>query len=153
MKQTEKLAMPTKRIEVADCNTSVALRDFIDNVKQNCLGYWHRDFTDLNVRSDCDDSLLHVAARFGDDPLIIEELILHGVEVDAIGDMSQTPLRVACSSGNLDAVKVFLRYGANIDAEDEFHMTPIDAARNHNHKEIEKYLEQWRNGPHPPSLD
>ena len=60
-------------------------------------------------------------------------VIKTGADVDGFGDMSETPLHIAVTMENVDAISLLLRNGANPDAVSEFNETPrMMAARTGN---------------------
>eukprot|EP00538_Stauroneis_constricta_P000705 CAMPEP_0119550664 /NCGR_PEP_ID=MMETSP1352-20130426/4141_1 /TAXON_ID=265584 /ORGANISM="Stauroneis constricta, Strain CCMP1120" /LENGTH=526 /DNA_ID=CAMNT_0007596585 /DNA_START=51 /DNA_END=1631 /DNA_ORIENTATION=- len=58
-------------------------------------------------------SPLYGAVMFGHVSIIHELLTVHGVDANEFVEGRRSPLHVACTSGNLDAVKTLLRGGAN----------------------------------------
>jgi ankyrin repeat protein len=50
----------------------------------------------------------------------VQILVAAGADVNAIGDMGETPLHVAVRSGNVAMVEVLLRAGARDDIRSEF---------------------------------
>jgi len=57
-----------------------------------------------------------------------ELLIAEGVNVNAIGDMSETPLHVAVRNGNLRLIAALLKAGAKVGIRSEFGATPAEMA-------------------------
>ncbi|SEP61222.1 ankyrin repeat and protein kinase domain-containing protein 1 [Loktanella sp. DSM 29012] len=55
-------------------------------------------------------------------------LIEAGADVNAVGDMSETPLHVAVSRGNTVVVEALLKSGANPAAKSEFGKSPKEMA-------------------------
>ena len=137
--------MSMQRIDINGKAISVVLESFLSYVKENSFPFSGCDLTDINVRSDCGDSLLHFAVRFYDEPTVLAELIELGLDVDALGDMSETPLHVAVACNNLDAVQVLVRYGARLDILSEFNSTPLDKAFDRGHPGILEYLQEHKN--------
>src|SRR6201996_5865555 len=62
------------------------------------------------------------------EPQVIRLLLEHGADVSARDDTHSTPLHLASSNGNNDAVKLLIRHGADVNAQDERHMTPLHRA-------------------------
>jgi ankyrin repeat protein len=58
----------------------------------------------------------------------VEILISAGANVNAIGDMGETPLHVAISNQNPEMVAALLRAGARDDIRSEFGSTPREKA-------------------------
>lgn len=68
---------------------------------------------------------LHVAAALGDG-LAIRRLVNEGdYDVDAISAGQRTPLIMACSSNQIEAIRLLVRLGANVNACSEKGMTPL----------------------------
>ena len=65
------------------------------------------------------DTPLHVTAVWGD-VVAIAKLLRAGAEIDAIGDMSRTPLHQAIGQRHLAAAKVLVLSGAATIIVDEF---------------------------------
>ena len=68
--------------------------------------------------------------------IFISEMFTYSVPYLKGGDFSlpdydlRTPLHLACSQGNYDAVKMLLEHGASVHSKDRFGHTPlIDAVR------------------------
>lgn len=61
---------------------------------------------------------LHIAAFFGQ-ANIIECLLNHGAEIDALEQDGETPLHFAANQGHVDAVQVLLNQGARILTDDQ----------------------------------
>lgn len=55
-------------------------------------------------------------------------LIEAGADVNAVGDMSETPLHVAVSQENIKVVEALLKSGANPTAKSEFGKSPKEIA-------------------------
>lgn len=83
---------------------------------------------------------LHHAAHSGHCD-IIQMLLNAGTHVDVVDDiMAQTPLITAACSGQVDAIRVLLTGGADIDFTDHLHMTALQMAAHHDHKDAVKFL-------------
>ncbi len=67
--------------------------------------------------------------------------------------LAETPLHQAVECENVDAVKVFLKAGADIDALDIDGTTPLDLARNGKNHEIIKLLENFSVGSESKTLE
>ena len=70
------------------------------------------DIVDPNQPGAVDDTLLHLTARTGDLEGI-EVLIASGAQVNAIGDLGNTPLHQAAMMGKVDSVRKLLQLGAD----------------------------------------
>lgn len=94
----------------------------------------HPDFIGLTIsgpndKGAVDDTLMHIVSRKG----TFEEmriLIDSGGDVNAVGDMSCTPLHYAVRHGqDVDMISLLLSAGANPHTVDEFGDTSVDCAR------------------------
>jgi ankyrin repeat protein len=81
----------------------------------------------LTYRAPDDDSCLHIAIWRGD-LRSVELLIKAGLDVNAIGDMSETPLHVAITQQSLPIIERLLRAGAKSDIRSEFGRTAAEMA-------------------------
>ena len=85
------------------------------------------------------ESLLE-AARAGDTAGMVAALN-RGASVDAKGRYDLTPLYVAATSGRLDAVKLLVARGANVNAEDSFyHARAAEMAMTNGHTAVTIFL-------------
>lgn len=53
---------------------------------------------------------------------------------------SDTPLHIAAREGSLNIVKLLVEHNAKLSELDDFGLSPLDYAIDHNHKEIASYL-------------
>ena len=60
--------------------------------------------------------------------------------IDATEDDGETALMKACSSGHIEAVKLLIKHGANVNCRDDDKMTPLMFAADEGHTEIVKVL-------------
>ena len=99
--------------------------------------------TDVNQPGAVDDTLLHIAARKGelDD---VKVLVACGAKVNAIGDMGGTPLHDAAAKGRVEVVAFLLASGADPNIKDEFGNTAADWAKEENHNDVRKLLQEHR---------
>jgi ankyrin repeat protein len=83
---------------------------------------------DPNQPGAVDDTMLHIAAGRGalDD---MEVLMDAGANVNAAGDLGNTPLHDAALLGQTQAALLLLRRGARTDIRNEFGETAADVAR------------------------
>jgi ankyrin repeat protein len=71
------------------------------------------------------DALLHIAAQLGDKRTV--ELLLNvGIDVNLLGDMSNTALHYAAISGSSDLYEYLCSKGASEQILNEFGKTPLD---------------------------
>jgi uncharacterized protein len=90
-----------------------------------------------------DDTPLHIAAQWGDRKAC-QMLVEEGADVNALGDMSCTPLHNAVGKNHVLVVEYLLDAGANPDLISELNYSPRKLAEERNQKEILKLLKQWR---------
>jgi len=91
----------------------------------------------------CDDDFntpLHFAIIKNEYFGVHELLKIKEVDVDAPSEFEQTPLHKAVIRGNLDIVKLLIKYGADPSLVDEKNESPLDYAKDENEEEIIKYL-------------
>jgi uncharacterized protein len=94
--------------------------------------------TDPNQRGAMGDTLLHLPAETGD----IQTLVDAGANVNAEGDIGNTPLHGAALRGKTRAAEKLLQLGANDKAHNQFGETPLDVAKNGGHREIVALLKR-----------
>ena len=68
---------------------------------------------------------LHYAARWNTDTYIIKLLLSNDAEVNAVEENEVTPLGYAADQGRLEAIRVLIAAGANIDAKDQWGRTAL----------------------------
>jgi ankyrin repeat protein len=87
----------------------------------------------VNYKSqDTGETPLHAAAatsNFYDAPKTIKELLEHGANIDEKNVYGYTPLKVAISANDIEAIKTLITWGANVDEKDNnensiLHSTP-----------------------------
>ncbi len=69
------------------------------------------------------------AARIGDATRIVQLLDQNPALIDSHCIALQTPLHLAASGGHTEVVMTLLSRGANVNAETEYHTTPLVCAR------------------------
>lgn len=99
---------------------SQQLEEFLDTLR-NSNGFGN--FDEISERSFGDDTALHVAVRFFEND-VVPELLALGIDINAIGDMKQTPLHVAVSVNNLAMAEYLIDCGASLVTSDELHGQP-----------------------------
>jgi serine/threonine-protein phosphatase 6 regulatory ankyrin repeat subunit B len=93
-----------------------------------------------NVMSANGDPALWLAASAGETEAV-QALIAYHASVDFPNKaQSTTPLAIASHTGQLDAVKLLLAAGANIEAKDAFGMTPLAHAAYMTHPDVVEFL-------------
>jgi ankyrin repeat protein len=70
------------------------------------------EITDVNQRAAMNDTMLHFAAELGSTE-DIDVLVTSGAEVNAVGDIGNTPLHGAALMGKVAAARRLLELGAN----------------------------------------
>jgi ankyrin repeat protein len=83
------------------------------------------------------DTPLHLVAAW-DDVRGIELLVEAGAVVDALGDMSYTPLARAVAAGNVAAARALLQHGASPHVKTEFGHTPYEMAQRNGSQEMKE---------------
>jgi uncharacterized protein len=73
--------------------------------------------TDINVRQDDGQNLLHMAIAYGNQPVICE-LFKLGIDVNAQDSRGQTPLHYAATRQNVDAAELILSNGGDMSVRD-----------------------------------
>lgn len=71
---------------------------------------------------------LHDAA-FLDEPQTVEDLISHGVNVDCLDALGQTPLVTAVNGGSADSLNVLIDAGARVDVRTEYGQSLLAQAK------------------------
>ena len=79
----------------------------------------------LTYRAADGDHLIHIAAFTGD-LTTVEWLLDAGENVNAVGDMGETPAHNAASNLHKDVFELLAARGADLTTKSEFGMTPIE---------------------------
>lgn len=83
------------------------------------------------------DTPLHMVAAWGD-VRGIDLLVRAGANVDALGDMSYTPLATAVGSGRVEAARALIDRGASPHLKTEFGQTPYEMAMRDGSEEMKE---------------
>src|ERR671910_2228593 len=103
--------------------------------------------TALAIAQSANEALFE-AARAGDIPRI-ESALAQGASIDATSRYNVTPLIFAASNGRLEAVKLLVARGANVNALDSFYRsTAAMMALGNGHVDVAVFLAQngWEGG-------
>jgi ankyrin repeat protein len=73
------------------------------------------------------DTALHVYL-WRNDPWAIRQLLQHGANPNAVGDMAETPLHVAARSASAETIALLMEAGARETVTSEFAQTPAQLA-------------------------
>jgi peptide-methionine (S)-S-oxide reductase len=111
-----------------------------------CLGKWE-DADTLAVNATADEKQFSfVVAALNGKAEALSKAIGYGIDINKPSNhlySHGTPLHHAVSSGSIDAVKVLINAGADINAKDTvWNGTPVDWAEYGKHEEIVKYLKE-----------
>ena len=72
---------------------------------------------------------------------MIEYLLKNGANIEARGEINETPLMESISSGNIEAVTLLLQNGADHKVKNDFDQTVLDIAQKIGHEDIIKCIE------------
>ncbi len=89
------------------------------------------------------------AMRFRD-PDVVELLIKHGVELNASGTYSWTPLTYAVQFDNLKMIPILIKHGADVNKPDNFGHTPLHTAAESDNPEAISLLTKHGADPNKP---
>lgn len=95
--------------------------------------------TDIEVKADCDYTVLIFAASSGRTKAV-KFLLDRGANVNARDSWDHTPLLLAAHNGHTEIVSVLLSHGADVNAKDKDGDTALASASRENHKDIVKLL-------------
>ncbi|KAJ1495990.1 ankyrin repeat-containing domain protein [Baffinella frigidus] len=101
------------------------------------------DITDGNLyaRDDIGRTALHAAAVAGR-AQVVAALAARGSNVNAVDHRFETPLHLAARMGRLDAAKMMVRLGADLEKRNALGHKPIDVAEKYRHKKVYYFLEE-----------
>jgi ankyrin repeat protein len=89
----------------------------------------------VNIRGGGCGTALHAASR-RNHVKVGESLLMHGADVNSLGEWERTPLHLASILGHLEIVQWLLEHGANVNAKEDDHWTPLHLAAVHGHFEL-----------------
>ncbi|XP_060685564.1 CARD- and ANK-domain containing inflammasome adapter protein [Hemiscyllium ocellatum] len=95
--------------------------------------------SNVNVTNASNETLLHIAATYGD-VAMISYLLSKGAKTKVRDNKGQSPLHRAAERGHIDATKMLLQAGAHIYAEDTESRTPLQLAAENSHFSVVKLL-------------
>ena len=88
---------------------------------------------DVNARDRFKKTPLHSAARFNENPEVVQALLAAGADVNARDRFKKTPLHSAARfNENPEVVQALLAAGADVNARDRFKKTPLHSAARFN---------------------
>ncbi|CAI8044921.1 Ankyrin-3 [Geodia barretti] len=94
------------------------------------------------VSCSAEGSLLHIALSKNDKADIVRYLVSEcGLDPNALRKYGETPVHVACSTGNLEVVKYLgEELGCSLEVQDETGDTPLHLSSQNNHADVVKFL-------------
>ena len=111
-----------------------------------CKLYLFKDIVSevIKERQEVDENyflplIMKVVCSDGNMPLL-EFLIEHGANKEAVNEYQQTPLFVACDEGHLSIVQYLISKGANVKTVNKYQQTPLHIACEKGHFQIVQYL-------------
>jgi ankyrin repeat protein len=114
---------------------------------------WSAEMVQLLLDHDADPDFrglfeerpLHWYAR-RDDTAAMRAILQHGVEVNPIGHIGQTPLHKSVRR-SLDSVEILVKHGADVEQRDDDGNTPLHLASEAGKTDVVKFLvERWPEG-------
>ncbi len=105
----------------------------------------------IKVKEQLEDpgTFLHYACTKS--PYFVYLLLKHGAKIESTtAKLKLTPLHLAASNGNVEAVSLLLANGANRGAKDNSNFTALDLAKKSNHNNVIRLLEAYSK-PSPDS--
>lgn len=94
----------------------------------------------VNLSWSMKSSFLRFAAQQGDIEMV-EALIKHGAEIDAIDAEGNTALHYSAMRGNAAVVKALIDDGADVNARDVEGRTVLQVAEHNNHTDVQRLIE------------
>ena len=87
------------------------------------------------------NTALHIAIKSTDNPVFVTNLIEFGADVNSVNQYKQTPLHIAVMNNKLEAVKILLPNGANINTKTRKEsQSSLHIASKNGHIDMVKYL-------------
>ncbi|MFC2156492.1 ankyrin repeat domain-containing protein [Acidobacteriota bacterium] len=88
--------------------------------------------------------ILHYAAGEWKEPDIVEKAIALGADVNIKNLWKRTPLHEAAEANHVDAMKILLDHGADMNSPDYHQVTPLDIVKKKNKKRTLELLDQYK---------
>ena len=88
-----------------------------------------------------EDTPLHLAAYFGYKD-IVEFLLGHKADANAVNSHGKTPLHRAAFNGHQDVANVLLSHGARVSAKDNYGDTPLHEAMMYGYRGLVELLQR-----------
>jgi ankyrin repeat protein len=82
---------------------------------------------------------LHYAVEYGE-PDLVQELIVAGYNIELRDELNSTPLYVAAQYNRLEAARILIECGADIDNRPPYKHHPIEAAAIRGNRDVMVYL-------------
>lgn len=107
-----------------------------------CLEYGRNDVADwiINTSTEHDIIDIHNCCKWGNFAAVIYCILYLNISVNCLNSKKQTPLHVACISGELQIVEFLVSRGAIVNHLDEFGVFPIDYAAENNYRDVVEFL-------------
>jgi ankyrin repeat protein len=97
----------------------------------------------VNARDDHQwTPLIQAASASQESKKMVEALLAHGADINAMAMNGYTPLIEAAMMGHRDVVEIFLAHGADVNAKEEGQYTAFRWAMSGNHQDIVDLLRQ-----------
>jgi hypothetical protein len=93
----------------------------------------------VSARGGACGTALHAASNWNH-LKIVQSLLKHGADVNALGQWELTPLHIASVEGYLEIGRWLLEHGAHVNVEEEDHWTPLHLASYYEHFELVREL-------------
>jgi ankyrin repeat protein len=93
----------------------------------------------ISQTADNGDTLLHLAARYGNAHtvrILIEKYGFNLKDINSVNNSQQTPLYLACQKGEVEAIKILFKYNADLFIKDNKGKSPLHIAFKRGHEEV-----------------